>query len=361
MLKVCLFGKYNPQYHRYRVLKKGLEKCGIPFVECQTGKSFNSSFKISLFILENLELAKKLLKLKRDFSHIIICTDLFHIPLVYLYSRMFHKKLIFDTITSWYAKIVNEQGLIKKSSMRAKLLLWYERIGFRLPNRVLATTEEFKQYYSQLFSLPMDKISVLPVGGELVTGVCSDNPSKENTFRVTYWGNFLPQHGLQYVLGAAKILEKNTDIMFMMVGSGFSWGEMRELSMKMNISNVEFTGYLSSTKFKKEISQADVVLGFFRKRGRASRSIGNKVFEGLALKKPVITGSNPAIRRYFSHKETLYMVEPENPSELAKAILELKNNPVLRKRIARNGYERLRRDFSEQRIGERLKAILHTI
>ncbi len=361
MVKVCLFGKYNPQYHRYRVLKKGLERCGIPFVECQTGKSFDSSFKISVFVLENLELAKKFLKLKRDFSHIIVCTDLFHVPLVYLYSRIFRKKLIFDPITSYYATRVYEQGLIKKSSIKAKLVLLYEKMGFKLPDRILATTEEFKHFFSKLFSLPLDRVSVLPVGGELVTRACSDNPSEGDTFRVTYWGGFLPQHGLECVLQAAKILEKNTDIMFIMVGSGFAWERMRKLSIKMNLSNVKFTGYLPSVKFTEEISRADVVLGFFRKGGRASRSVGNKVFEGFALKKPVITGSYPAIRRYFSHKETLYMIEPENPNELAKGILQLKNSPKLRRQIAQNGYDCLKEKFSEQKIGERLKNILHTI
>lgn len=359
MLKVCLFGKYDSQYHRYRVLKTGLKTCGIPFVECQTGKSFDSSFNFSLFTLENLELAKKLLRLKRDFSHMIVCTDLFHIPLAYLYSRIFRKKLIFDPITSWYATEVYEQGSIKKSSIKAKLLLLYERMGFSLPDRVLATTEDFKRFYSKLFSLPLDKFSVLPVGGELITRASSDSSSKEDAFRVTYWGNFLPQHGLECVLGAAKISEKNTDVIFVMIGSGFAWKRVRELSQGMNLSNVKFTGYLPSAEFQQEISRADVVLGFFRKGGRASRLIGNKVFEGFSLKKPVITGSYPSVRRHFSHKETLYMVEPGNPNELARAILELKNNPVLRRRIAQNGYECLKKNFSEQKIGERLKDILH--
>lgn len=361
VLKVCLFGKYDPQYHRYRVLKKGLQRCGIPFVECQTGKCFDSSFKISLFVLENLELARKLVESKRDFSHIIVCTDRFHVPLAYLYSRIYHKKLIFDPVTLWYATEVHEQCLVRKLSIKAKLLLMYERVGFKLPDRILATTEEFKRFYSRLFSLSLDRISVLPVGGELTTGAYSDKPSKGNTFRVTYWGKFLPQHGLEYVLQAAKILERNTEIMFIMVGSGFAWERIRTLNTKMNLSNVKLTGYLPGTEFTEEISRADVVLGFFRKGGRASRSIGNKVFEGFSLKKPVITGSYPAIRHYFSHKETLYMVQPENPNELAKGILELKNNPGLRAQIGQNGYECLKENFSEQKIGERLKDILHTI
>lgn len=361
VLKVCLFGKYDPQYHRYRVLRKGLQRCGIPFVECQTGKFFDSSFKVSLFVLENLELLRKLVESKRDFSHIIVCTDRFHVPLAYLYARIYHKKLIFDPVTSWYATEVHEQCLVRKLSIKAKLLLMYERVVFKLPDCILATTEEFKRFYSKLFSLSLDRISVLPVGGELTTGACSDNPSKGDTFRVTYWGKFLPQHGLECVLQAAKILQENTDVIFVMVGSGFAWERIRRLSTEMNLSNVIFTGYLPGTKFAEEISRADVVLGFFRKGGRASRSIGNKIFEGFSLRKPVITGSYPAIRRYFSHKKTLYMVEPGNPKDLAKGIRELKNNPGIRAQIAQNGYDCLREDFSEQKIGERLKDILDEV
>ncbi len=360
-LKVCLFGKYDPQYHRYRVLRKGLEKCEIPFVECQTGKSFNSSFRVSLFILENLELARKFLRLKRDFSHIIVCTDLFHVPFVYLYSRIFHKKLVFDPITSWYATEVYEKGSIKESSMKARLLLRFERMGYTLPDRVLAATEDFKRFWVEILSLSPDKISVLPVGGELIERTSSDNPNGGDEFRVTYWGNFLPQHGLECVLGAAKILEENTDIVFVMIGSGFVWKKIRELSIQMKLSNVKFTGRLPTTEFKREICQADVVLGFFRKGGRASLLIGNKVFEGLSLGKPVITGSYPPIRRNFSHRETLYMVEPGSSEDLARAILELKNNPALRQKIGQNGYEYLRRVFSEKKVGERLKNILQTV
>ena len=55
------------------------------------------------------------------------------------------------------------------------------------------------------------------------------------------------------------------------------------------------------------------------------------------------------------------MVEPGNSKDLARAVLDLKNNPALRQEIARNGYECLRRDFSEEKIGERLKNILDTI
>ncbi len=361
MLKVCLFGKYDPQYHRYRVLKKGMSSCGIPFVECQTGKSFGSSFRISLFILENLELVRKFLGLKKDFSHIIVCTDLFHVPFVYLYSRISRKKFIFDPIASWYAIEVYERGSMKKSSMKAQLLRLYERTGFLMPDRILATTEDFKRFWVKMLSIPPERISVLPVGGEVADETSERNEKSEDGFRVTYWGNFLPQHGLECVMHAAKILEKQMGIIFVMIGSGFAWKKIREMSRSMSLSNVKFTGHLQTEEFRQEVSRADVGLGFFRKGGRAPLLIGNKVFEGLSLKKVVITGNYPPIKRYFSHRETLYMVEPGNPKDLAKAILELKNNPALRQRIAQNGYDYLRREFSEERIGERLKTILQTV
>ena len=89
---------------------------------------------------------------------------------------------------------------------------------------------------------------------------------------------------------AAKILEKKTDVLFMMIGSGFGWEKIRELSKKMKLPNVKFAGRLRSAEFRREISRADAVLGFFRKGGRASLLIGNKVFEGLSLGKPVKAG-----------------------------------------------------------------------
>lgn len=65
------------------------------------------------------------------------------------------------------------------------MVVLYERMGFKLPDRILVTTEEFKDFYTKLFAVPLDRVSVLPVGDELVTRACSDNPNKGNTFRVT--------------------------------------------------------------------------------------------------------------------------------------------------------------------------------
>lgn len=281
--------------------------------------------------------------------------------MAYFYTKIYRKRLIFDPIVSIYATEVYEQKILSSSSIKARLMFLYEKIAFKLSDHILATTEEFKQFYCELFSIPPSRISVLPVGGKLRKINQSISESKGNKFNVVYWGNFLPQHGLEYVLQSAKILEDYNDISFTLIGSGFSQNNMRKLAKKLGLSNVKFTGYLEEAKFIEEISRADVILGFFRKGGRASRSIGNKVFEGLALRKAVITEDSTAIQRYFLHKKELYLVEPENPCELANAIMELKNDPKLRIQIAESGYKCLKEKFSEKRIVERLKDILHKI
>lgn len=360
--KVCFFGDYNPAYHRYRILKKGLQACGVESIECQINKSFGSFLKNFVFI--NLELTKRFARLRKDFSYIIVLGDQWSIPLAWFFSQIYRKRLIFDPIVSQYSTRVYETKTLAESSLKAKLIFLHEKLAFKLSDHILATTEESKQFYCKLFSLPQDKISVLPVGGEVENENRDRQPdiNSSNSFNVVYWGNFLPQHGMEYIIQAASILDQDgVDVSFTLIGTGFHQERMKRMCEGLGLSNVKFTGYLPDAEFREEISRADVVLGFFGKSGRAFRSIGNKVFEGLSLRKPVITEASPAIQRYFSHKKELYFVEPANSEELANAILELKSDPVLRKQIAKNGYRCLKENFSEKRIGEQLMKILSAI
>jgi glycosyltransferase involved in cell wall biosynthesis len=87
-------------------------------------------------------------------------------------------------------------------------------------------------------------------------------------------------------------------------------------------------------------------------------TVQNKIYEGLASKLPVITGESPAVDQTLRHRENIYLCDRSNPGTLAHAILDLYNDPELRKRIAENGYAEYQKNYSLEKLGERYKTHL---
>jgi glycosyltransferase involved in cell wall biosynthesis len=359
-IKVCFFGIYDPLYNRYKVITEGLKAKKMDFSECGVNKNYGSYLKNLLFV--NLFLIKKFLNIKKDFTHMVVWGYRESVFPAYLLSKIYRKKLIFDPVTSVYSTIVEERKLIPKFSFKAKLLFIYEKLAYKLPDHLLATTEEFKQHFCNLFSIKPEKISVLPVGGIVEKLHFKSLKKKKKNFKILYWGGFHPQHGVEFIIRAAKLVEEYAKgISFMLIGKGHSWEESINLSKNLRVSNIIFTGYLSDEKLRGVIINSDLILGFFGSSQRAGRSIGNKVFEGLSYGKPVITEKSKAVRRFFTHKKELYLVKPNNEKEIAEGIINLHEDAKLREKIALCGYKRLKRDFSEGKIAEKMINLISVV
>jgi glycosyltransferase involved in cell wall biosynthesis len=80
------------------------------------------------------------------------------------------------------------------------------------------------------------------------------------------------------------------------------------------------------------------------------------------MKKPLITGDTPAIREVgIADRRHALLVELGNPRALADAILELKEDERLKRRIAEGGYALFKEKFTPKAIGERLKNIIEEV
>ena len=102
------------------------------------------------------------------------------------------------------------------------------------------------------------------------------------------------------------------------------------------------------------IKCASICLGIFGDTAKTLRVIPNKVYEAIAMKKPVITADTPAIKELFSDKQNIVLCETACPRDLAVKILELKNNQELRDKIAENGYKVFKNKATPKIIGKEL-------
>lgn len=172
--------------------------------------------------------------------------------------------------------------------------------------------------------------------------------SKENTFSrefhlagcfvVLYAGNIGLSQGLEHVLTAARQLIDHHDIRFVFVGDGAGHGKLVAEAEQRRLSNVQFLPFQSRSRLSEVLATADVSLVMLR-RGIGAGSLPSKMFSILASGRPILASVDEGCETWELVKRAKagICVPPEDPSELAKAILALKQDQNLRENLGRNG------------------------
>ena len=225
---------------------------------------------------------------------------------------------------------------------------------------MLLDTEAHFQHFHRDLGVRLDKLRRVPVGADQV--YCrGPSPVREgNPFRVVYFGQYIPLHGVNYIVEAAKILEEDPDICFELVGDGQTYEEASSLAETLRVKNVTFhrTWLLPEDLIADYIIPADVCLGVFGDSPKARQVVPIKVFVALAMGKPVITGDSPGAREMLIHGTDAILCEMANPRALAQAVLLLKGNRALREKIAKEGHLSFQEKFSSRVIGAKVKDLL---
>jgi len=366
-MKICYFGTYEKDYPLNSIIIKGLKKNGVEVIECHASlwekhrnkhgdflKLF-SLLKLALsLIISYLKLSFKFLKECKNVETVVVGyigqLDIFWLKFLILFRKN-KPQIIFIPLVSLYDTAIVDRGLSGKKNVFAKLLFYIDKFSFEMSDLVVLDTDEHIKYICGLFKLNIKKFRKVWVGAD--EEVFYPIESKSNGgFTVLFFGKYIPLHGLEYIIKAAKLLESEKDIKLRMIGSGQLYDEITGLSETLNLKNIEFVEWVEYDKLLNEINKADAVLGIFGGTEKSSRVIPNKVFQAIACRKPVITGDSPAIRELFTDQENIMLCENRNAESLKNAILELRNNNELRGKIANNSYVLFQRDFSSEKIGK---------
>ena len=67
--------------------------------------------------------------------------------------------------------------------------------------------------------------------------------------------------------------------------------------------------------------------------------------------RPLITGESPTVRKAMIHGQHLLLCQRANPHALAEAVLVLRADPALGRRLADRGHSRFQERFATTAIG----------
>lgn len=351
-LRICYFGHYDPYYSRNRIIMKALQRLGASLIEVHNSSKWITRYALLLkmAIDKNFDLL---------FVGFIGHTD---VPLAKIISLLKKCSLIFDAFISLYDSTVRDRKLVGPRSLVASRLYYTDWLACRLADIVLLDTETHIDYFMQTFRLPRSKFQRLWVGSDDEVMFPREEVPLADWFTAFFYGSFIPLHGIEHIIHAAHLLESQGErVEFIIVGSGQTYPEMRQLAEQLSVKAIHFLGKVPYEDLPRLMSMSHICLGIFGTTPKAQRVIPNKVFDALAVARPVITADTPAVREAFTHGENVYLCPPGNGEALAEAILSLKRDPDLRSHIATEGYKLFKQKFSIEAISRELSAILQKV
>lgn len=373
-LRVCYFGSYNPEYPRNRIVIDGLRANGVEVTECNIPAWGTTGNRVSLASggWLNAGFLWKLVRcyaglIRKEWSLLDYDVMLVGYPgqLDMYVARMLswrrHKPLVFDVLMSLHL-ILEERGIAASSPLTARLACWVERGACKMADRIILDTKPYCEYFCRKHHLSPDNFRFAPLGAdERAYHPCDKPVVSSSTLKISYHGQFVPLHGVEHIVEAAHILRDRASIQFEFVGEGTTKSAAAAMAARYALQNVSFTGWVDKSDLAQRLSAADICLGVFGATQQARYTVPNKIWEGLAMRKAVITGDTPATRDLLTHERHLYLCELANPESLAQAILRLYDDPALRERLARQGYEYWRKNFTMETTGRRFHQYLTEI
>jgi len=342
---------------------EGLRRNGVEVIECHEPlwhdikdrvQAASGGWMCPSFWLRVIRVYFRLLRKYRDVGDYDVMVlgypGQLDVPLARVLTWLRGKPLVLDVFMSIFL-IAQERGLTQRSPFTARLIYLIEKIACLLPDLLILDTKEYVAWFQKVYKIKPSRFRLIPTGADdrIFRPIPSDR--NDGLFRVLYYGSFIPNHGVEYIIEAARLLRDEPNIQFELIGDGPEKPAAVALVRQYNLTNVTFEGWMDQEELVRRAANADVILGAFGTTPQSMMTVQNKIYEGLAMRKPVITGDGPAVREQMVHGEHLYLSNRADPVSLAIAIQILYANADLRESIARKGHAYFYSQFTPQRLG----------
>jgi glycosyltransferase involved in cell wall biosynthesis len=244
------------------------------------------------------------------------------VPLVWVTTRIRRQLLVVDGFVSLYETHVEDWGRFSPRSGRALLYRLVDGLALALADVYLVDTELRAADLRQKVRRRPGRVMSLPVGAPDWAHALPA-PSSSEKLRVLYYGNYIPLHGLDLVVDAIDAASARVPISATFLGDGEGRPEVERRVRALGMGHVcTFEQPVPEEELAAVIARHDIVLGVFGRSRKAQGVIANKVWQGLACARPVITRKSEAldeIRAIVGRQ--LVSVGVDGPGELADALV----------------------------------------
>lgn len=269
----------------------------------------------------------------------------------WLLAKIKGAKLIFNVSDLW-PESAEKLGLVTNRTL-LRLSTWLEEFLYRHSVLISGQTQGIVHNISSRF--PEKKVFWLKNGAD-ADEINSIRPDPEwrkkngfhtDDFIIVYAGIIGYAQGLEVILHAAKLLQDITEIKFLLVGSGPILEKLISMKEENGLSNVFFMENRPKKEVIGIIQSTDASIIPLRRLDLFKGAIPSKIFENLALRKPILLGVEGEAKEIFIDRgKAGWAFEPDNPVDLAGRIRYIYGNKPLLSEASEYGYRLLLDEFN---------------
>jgi phosphatidyl-myo-inositol dimannoside synthase len=161
----------------------------------------------------------------------------------------------------------------------------------------------------------------------------------------------------------SSVLAKVPNLTYVIVGDGDDRPRLEKLANDLGVAErVLFTGETSDSELAALYQRSEVFAMPARtvldNRNPKGEGFGIVYLEAMAFGKPVIGPDYGAPAELIQHGKTGLLVDPEDPTAVAQALLKLLSDPESAREMGRAGSKWVRQHYSYDSFCERLQEIL---
>jgi len=275
-----------------------------------------------------------------------------------LLKRLKSAKLIFNVSDLW-PESAEKLGLIKNKSLLS-LTTKLEEYLYKSSALITGQTQGIIKNIHDRF--PGKTVYWLPNGVDLsfynpdriTTTWREQNGFSKEDFIILYAGIIGHAQALESIIKAAELIKNQASIKWVLLGSGPVKDMLIAMQQEMKLSNVYFYPPVPKSTMPEILKAIDVSLVPLKNIELFRGALPSKVFEALAMKKPLLLGVEGEAKDLFIEQGKAGLAfKPEDAEDLVKNTLYLYNNKAEAAKLGENGRNYVEANFNRDSIAEK--------
>ena len=277
----------------------------------------------------------------------------------------------------WFKQSSSLKTLLVRivNSFKIPIVSYIEEYNLRNALLIIVVSTSLKETLTKK-GIAEEKILVYPNGVDpqkYSTAIKGDEIKKKyrlgNYKVVGFVGTFGQWHGVVQMAKSINLFfqldpGKKKEVKFLLIGDGSLMPVVREvIHTNGYMDNVVFTGLVPQSEGPKYMGACDILLSPHIKNPDGSAFFGSptKLFEYMAMGKPIIASDLDQIGDILEHKKTAYLIEPGNIRQLSNAIQVLLDDSKLREDLGKNARVEALKKYTWKKHTEKLLEKLNEI
>ena len=317
--------------------------------------------------------------IKRAFLHLcFICSSLFGLPFIgkidvvwgsnpnlfsffpsFIYGVLKRVPTVRNVDDLW-PEVFYELGYVKSKFAR-KVLHFMAWFSYAAPAAITPICSGYSRRIASGYGISLNKIHAVEVGVECTKLIVPKEHAK-NRFVLMYSGVLGLGYNFDVILEAARVLNGNNSIVFVIRGVGELVPKLKRCISAFGLTNVILEdSFLTKKELALMLESADAFMLPMANMGFIDSGLPAKIFEYQAYGKPIICISHGESAKYILQTRSGLVVNPGDVDGFVEAVLTLSSNNSLGIELGCHGQDYVFNNLTSDRIGQRMYVLFESL